>query len=116
MDAIKCLDCGKELLGKRAYAGHAWLAHQKRPGWKFESQQKLKEWQAYGEKVKKETGQLRVAISELEFENARLKMSIVVKDGKYCSVCGKAMSEHKEQDGGFVSSGTKRVVCPNGGG
>ena len=57
---IKCPDCGKELKSKRAYAGHAWLSHQKRPGWKFELMQKCRTLEAGNRALRAELEALEV--------------------------------------------------------
>lgn len=124
----KCYDCDKTFPTKKGRAGHMWLSHRTRPGWKFEIQSKVasleeelvqckSSYQALLQQNQKrvqvatfEQSESEVRVQELE---SQLKYPFysndLLKDGKYCPKCGKLISRHRVINDLLLG---KRMECP----
>jgi len=94
---LTCPQCGKHVLGKRAFAGHMWLAHQLRQGAKWEMQKRINDLQA------------EIAKSKLPGDSFHFDRTV-------CEKCHRPLAEH-EQHAEKMESGTWAVMwfCPGGG-
>lgn len=95
-----CPDCGKVLATKKARAGHMWIVHRTRPGWKFELESKVAALEA----------ELSVASAKLEELGAGMKhakdvalmsevaLSFAESTGTKCPKCHQAYYLHDFPD------------------
>jgi uncharacterized C2H2 Zn-finger protein len=73
---LKCPECEKELKSKRAYAGHMWLSHQKRPGWKWELTTRVRQLEAELTQAKRELVTVSGNQAAMAQENVKLKQQV----------------------------------------
>ena len=102
-----CPECQKELSGKRALAGHLWLAHQKRPGWKWELTTKVRQLEAELQQTKLNLDAASNKTAAMSQEVTRLKRWASDDPGK-CLACGGDLTMFHKKD--VVSGAAKGTV------
>jgi uncharacterized C2H2 Zn-finger protein len=73
---LKCPECEKELNSKRAYAGHMWLSHQKRPGWKWELTTRVRQLESELTQAKLELATMSGNQAAMAQENVKMKQQV----------------------------------------
>jgi hypothetical protein len=68
-----CPECGKQLSNKHAIAGHLWLAHQKRAGWKWELEKKVEQLTAELQQANNKVCRMDMETMTLQKDNTKLK-------------------------------------------
>ena len=98
---LTCPECKKVLKNRRAFAGHMWLSHQKRPGWKWELQKQVA--QSLNE-VAKLKAELSEAQKTAQMHDMQLGLNSLLMAP--CKLCGQPLYDHRRanlQGGGGIA-------------
>jgi hypothetical protein len=108
-----CHDCDKVYHGPnagKALAGHVWLKHHKRIGFRRELEARVEQLQvalkASEDRERVLADKLKSALTDLEAEKRMLRPAAT---GDYCPKCGKPISDHEQRHD--LLSGKVRYLC-----